>query len=147
MLHIPFGAGRLGLGLVAPFFQNPGSELFLLNRAVSGSNPTGATSLSPGRRNELLGEHPDGRYFVRTPAGSASELHPVRYDGFCAYEDSTAGDIVRSIARDSSQRQSGVVVTASILSPSGYRPVIQALNALSRAKEREDASIGEIFLV
>ncbi len=43
MLHIHFGAGRLGLGLVAPFFQRPGSELHLLNRAVSGTNATGST--------------------------------------------------------------------------------------------------------
>ena len=46
MLHIHFGAGRLGLGLVAPFFQKPGSELYLLNRATSGSNPTGSAGLS-----------------------------------------------------------------------------------------------------
>src|SRR5437764_11391447 len=53
MLHIHFGAGRLGLGLPAPFFQKPGSELFLLNRAQSGANPTGSTQLAPERRGAV----------------------------------------------------------------------------------------------
>lgn len=54
MLHIHFGTGRLGLGLVAPFFQSEGSELYLLNRSSSAKNPTGSTALEPSRRNELL---------------------------------------------------------------------------------------------
>src|SRR3990170_2698825 len=82
MLHIHFGAGRLGLGLVAPFFQKPGSELYLLNRAASGTSPTGTTSLSPGRRNELLRDHPDREYFIQKPAGSPSDRQSVHYDRF-----------------------------------------------------------------
>lgn len=59
MMHLHFGTGRLGLGLVAPFFQTPGSQLHLLNRATSGTNATGATALSPERRNRLLQSHPE----------------------------------------------------------------------------------------
>src|SRR3954471_8496774 len=82
MLHIHFGAGRLGLGLIAPFFQKTGSELYLLNRAVSGTNPTGSTGLSPQRRNELLQDHPERHYFIRKPAGDDSDRQVVRYDRF-----------------------------------------------------------------
>lgn len=55
MLHLHFGAGRLGLGLIAPAFRTSGSELHLLNRAVSGDKATGGTSLGSERRNALLG--------------------------------------------------------------------------------------------
>ena len=53
MLHIHFGTGRLGLGLIAPYLQTVESDLYLLNRAVSASNATGETALSPARRNQI----------------------------------------------------------------------------------------------
>ncbi len=53
MSHIHFGAGRLGLGLVAPVFRGGDSELYLLNRAVSGVKATGDTAVSSARRNAL----------------------------------------------------------------------------------------------
>ncbi|HEX8387855.1 MAG TPA: hypothetical protein VF636_02460, partial [Sphingomonas sp.] len=69
MLHLHFGAGRLGLGLVGPAFARSGSELHLFNRATSGDNATGSTSLGAARRNELLGAHPSRRYHVEKPGG------------------------------------------------------------------------------
>src|SRR3954471_12195342 len=137
MLHIHFGAGRLGLGLVAPFFQKPGSELYLLNRAVSGSNETGATALSPGRRNELLRGHPDKQYFIQKPAGTPSDRRAVRYDDFIAYGEDDVDKSVGSIVRDSSGWKAGVVVTASILKAENYPPVIKALNLLSKLRQED----------
>jgi mannitol-1-phosphate/altronate dehydrogenase len=147
MLHFHFGAGRLGLGLVAPFFQKPGSELYLLNRAVSGSNETGATALSPGRRNELLRDHPDKQYFIQKPGGTPADGQVVRYDGFFAYGEDDIDAIVNSIALKSTGRSSGVIVTASILKAENYPPVIKMLNALSRLKQEDGESTGGIYLV
>lgn len=146
MLHIHFGAGRLGLGLIAPFFRKPGSELFLLNRAVSGSKPTGDTSLSPDRRNELLRDHPGRRYFIQAPSAPPADREVVPYDRFVAFEEDGIEETIRSIARESARKGDGVVVTASILEAASYAPVICALNALSRMKEAGEA-IGRIFLV
>src|SRR5437764_15324502 len=85
MLHIHFGAGRLGLGLPAPFFQKPGSELFLLNRAQSGANPTGSTQLAPERRAQLLSAHSERKYGLQTPGELSGVRETVRYDGFRLY--------------------------------------------------------------
>src|SRR4028118_1987204 len=68
MLHIHFGAGRLGLGLVVPFFQTARSETFIVNRAVSTAKSTGGTALEPRRRNELLGGNPHRADAARRPA-------------------------------------------------------------------------------
>ena len=147
MLHVHFGAGRLGLGLVAPFFKTPGSELYLLNRAVSGANPTGGTALSPARRNELLRDHPERHYFIQPPSAPASAREVVQYDAFRTYEGDDLDDLVRSIARDSRGKGAGVVVTASVLAAPSYGPVIRALNLLSHLKEEGGEPIGPIFLV
>ncbi len=64
MMHLHFGTGRLGLGLVAPFLQKPGSELHLLNRAQAGDNTTGSTGLGAQRRNELLEKNPEKQYVI-----------------------------------------------------------------------------------
>jgi hypothetical protein len=146
MLHIHFGAGRLGLGLIAPFFQKPGSELHLLNRSVSGANATGSTGLSPSRRNDLLRDHPERHYIIRRPAGTDSDRELVRYDRFFPFEQGGVPEVVRTIAQDSSGKADGVVVTASILEAASYGPVIEALNTLSRMKEDGDP-IGGIYLV
>lgn len=148
MLHIHFGAGRLGLGLVAPFLRKPGSELFLLNRAVPGSKPTAGTALDPGRRNDLLRDHPRREYFIQRPGAGAEAREVVRYDGFAAYGEGE-GDVegaVRSILRDSKAKGSAVVVTASVLQPENYAAVARGLNALCEARGGGDA-IGPIFLV
>jgi hypothetical protein len=144
MLHIHFGAGRLGLGLVAPFFRRPGSELYLLNRSAGGARPSASTSLSPERRNELLLRHPERHYFVRERNGGDAP-HAVRYDRFLAYDEPGVADAVGAIVRDSSQARAGVVVTASVLGHENYRPVLQALNALS--DDRARGRVGAIFLI
>lgn len=144
-MHIHFGAGRLGLGLVAPFFQGPGSELYLLNRAVSGSKETGSTALTSQRRNELLQNNPEKFYVIRDPGTCASGRHVVRYDGFFAYDDDTVGDITRSILAKSTRKQAGVIVTASVLKACNYCAVLQALALLAEA--REQGSIGPLFFV
>ena len=147
MLHIHFGAGRLGLGLVAPFFQRPGSELYLLNRAASADNATGSTSLDPQRRNGLLQGHPRREYFIQKPAGGPSDRQAVHYDDFIAYDEGEVDRIVESIARDSPGRRSGVVVTASILRPENYVTVIDALNSLGRLRREDAGATGGIYLV
>jgi hypothetical protein len=147
MLHIHFGAGRLGLGLVAPFFQRPGTELYLFNRAASGDNETGSTSLGPERRNGLLRTNPRNEYFIQKPAGSPADRQAVRYDDFVAYGEDGVDLSVESIARDSSGRRDGVVVTASILKPENYVGVIRALNTLSKLKKEDAKATGGIFLV
>src|SRR3954469_62072 len=147
MTHIHFGAGRLGLGLIASFFRKPGAELYLLNRAVSGKNATGHTGLSPARRNELLRDHPERHYFIREPSAPDSVRETVTYDGFFAFEPGGVEEIIGSIAPQSSGKRAGVVVTASILDAKSYGPVVEALNALSRMKEGGHDPIGGIYFV
>ena len=112
MLHLHFGAGRLGFGLVAPYFQTPDSELFLLNRAVSGVNPTGSTTIGPSRRNELLATNPVPEYLIEPP-GSYSGQHTqaqVKYKGFFDYGDDVAGPI-NAILERSTEKAKGIIVT------------------------------------
>ena len=147
MLHIHFGAGRLGLGLVAPFFRKPGGELYLLNRAVSGSNATGSTALDPGRRNELLRDHPGRHYFIQEPAGTGEDREVIRYDEFIPYGEDDIEAIVGSIAEKSGAKRAGIVVTASVLQPENYSAVVRALNALAKLKAGRGDEFGDIFLV
>ncbi|HEX8322407.1 MAG TPA: hypothetical protein VF595_00715 [Tepidisphaeraceae bacterium] len=147
MLHIHFGTGRLGLGLVAPFFQTPHSELFLLNRETSGGNPTGSTALSTNRRNELLRDTPDRTYFIQSPNATPGQRQVVHYDGFIAYAADNLEQNIVSILEKSTQKQAGVVVTGSVLSVANYRSVIQALNVVCDAKERQPDAVGPVFLV
>jgi mannitol-1-phosphate/altronate dehydrogenase len=147
LLHIHFGAGRLGLGLIAPFFQRPGSRLFLMNRAVSGDKATGSTALPAERRNQLLRDNPEGYYVVQKPGGSDADRHPVHYDGFFEYDEDNLEGIIQSIVSRPFGRPTAVMVTASLLSAENYGPVIKALNIIARmAREREHLS-GRIFLV
>jgi mannitol-1-phosphate/altronate dehydrogenase len=146
MLHIHFGTGRLGLGLVAPFFQTPNSELYLLNRAVAASKPTGSTALSPARRNELLRDNPDRCYVVDAP-NDPSAREVVRYDEFFAYDDENLNDIIRTILEKSTQKERGVIVTAAVLKTENYASVLQALDLICEAKEQSPDSIGKIALV
>src|SRR5438874_6853551 len=117
MLHIHFGTGRLGLGLVAPFFQSSGSELFLLNRARSGKNATGSTALDPSRRNELLEKNSKHLYAIDAPGGTgARELTEAReqvlYDGFFAFDDDKVSETIGKILEQSDEKQKAVIVTA-----------------------------------
>lgn len=144
MIHVHFGAGRLGLGLVLPFFQAPGIESFLLNRAVSGARPTGSTTLAPDRRNELLAAGPDHAYVIQACGTDVARREVVRFDGFRSYADGEAGDVVRPIVKGSAGRMDGVIVTASLLSAANYPPVLQALEALSGMRARGE--VGPVFL-
>ena len=145
MLHIHFGAGRLGLGLIVPFFQKPGSESFILNRADSGAKPTGSTTLSPQRRNELLAGSPDHVYIIQEPGPAEARRSVVHYDGFVEYRDDDAVDRIRAILDGSARRADGVVVTASLLSAANYGPVLQALELL--AGMRVQGAVGPVFFV
>ena len=147
MMHLHFGAGRLGLGLVAPFFQMPGSWLHLLNRATSGANATGATALSPGRRNHLLHSHPERHYVIQPPGGNAADKETVRYDGFHPYEDGQLASIVTALAEQAVEERAPVFVTASVLKPENYCAVMQALAVLDAAAARGGASAPPVFLV
>ena len=146
MLHLHFGAGRLGLGLIGPAFQAPGSELMTLNRAVSSANVTGSTALSPARRNELLRDNPNRTYFLQKPGGIAADRQSVRYNGFFTYEEHEVTPIIQSILEASGSKKHGVIVTASILKPENYRSVLSALNVISQRRETGEA-IGPIFFV
>src|SRR5947209_16017298 len=146
MLHVHFGAGRLGLGLVAPFFSRPGSELCLLNRARSGANETGSTELNPSRKAELLGRNPDRYYGIQTPGAAPRIGDTVRFTEFQGYDDGGIEDIADQIADRSDTKQEGVMVTASIVSASNYTSVVRLLNVLSSRKHVGER-IGSMFLV
>ena len=145
MLHIHFGAGRLGLGLVVPFFQTAGSKTFILNRAVSGAKPTGDTALEPRRRNDLLLENPDRCYVIQEPGAQDAPRRVVHYDGFFEYGDDGVEEIVRLIVEHSTPQGNGVIVTASLLTAENYRPVLQALALLAGMNKNE--TLGRIFFV
>ena len=147
MMHFHFGAGRLGLGLVAPFFQMPGSQLHLLNRGTSGTNATGATALSPERRNELLQSHPEQRYIIQPPGAEGADRETVRYDGFHTYEDGQLASVVQPLAEQAAEERSPVFVTASVLKPENYCAVMQALAVLDSVLERAGPSAPPVFLV
>lgn len=145
MLHLHFGAGRLGLGLIAPMFKKPGSELYLLNRAVSGDKATGGTALASGRRSALLGAQQAKRYFIEKPGGTAADRTIVTYDGFVAYDEANLASRVVGIADGSSGGAEGVIVSASVIDIANYGPVIEALNLL--AARRAEGKLGPIFFV
>jgi hypothetical protein len=152
MLHIHFGPGRLGLGLVAPFFKTESSELFLLNRASSGSNPTGSTALGASRRNELLQNHPKKIYLIDTPNGSGakevtSPREQVHYNGFFAFEDDTVSETIEQILNNSREKAKAIIVTGSVLTAKNYAPVVEALNVITRTKAEQPDSIGPVYLV
>lgn len=148
LTHLHFGTGRLGLGLVAPCFQKPGSSLYLLNRAVSGSKDTGATALSSERRNVLLQDNPDRCYVIQKPGGAEADRHVVHYDGFFAYGDDDIEDIVHGILTEALKGQGSlaVVVTASVLRTRNYGPIVRALNAIA-TMAAADHRIGTVILV
>lgn len=146
MLHIHFGAGRLGLGLVVPLFQSSVTESVILNRAVSGANATGTTSLGASRRNELLRDHPERRYGLQILDGTETGAQPIRYTAFHTYDEDEISALARRIAEGSVAKRRGVVVTASVLKQENYPPVIAALNALAELREAGDP-IGPIFLI
>lgn len=145
MLHIHFGTGRLGLGLVAPFFQTPGSELYLLNRSVSGSKATGSTAMTSERRNQLLQDQPEKSYIIQELGFGGDGRRVVHYDGFFTYDDENAERITKSIIDASKQKQQGVIVTASVLKVENYGAIVQALNVL--AGMRKQGQLGPVFLV
>ncbi len=152
MLHIHFGPGRLGLGLVAPFFKAEGSELFLLNRANSGKNPTGSTALGSSRRNELLQHNSRKMYLIDTPGYSATNevanaREQVFYDGFFAFEEDNVSETIEHILSQSREKAKAVIVTASVLTVGNYAPVVDALNTIARSKTQQPGSIGEVYLV
>jgi hypothetical protein len=134
LVHLHFGTGRLGLGLVAPWFQTPDSKLYLFNRAVSCANATGSTALDPARRNSLLNDQP------------ASTGTVVHYDGFYTYDENSLEASVLEVA-DAIGPETSVIVTASVLKVENYRGVLQALGVLSRRKEAAPDAMGRIFLV
>ena len=145
MLHLHFGAGRLGLGLIAPFFRTGDSQLHILNRATSGAKPTGSTALSSERRNELLRDHPEKHYVIAPPGNKGPAPEQVRYDGFTTYDDDSAASVVRAIVESSPACKTCVLVTASVLKAENYRPILGALDLL--ASMREQGELGPLFLV
>lgn len=148
MLHIHFGAGRLGLGLVAPVLRRDGASLFILNRSVSAGSVTGGTAVDPARRNALLQDHPHKTYVLKTPGGDGQVRERVTYEGFFTYHSSDdVPRIVRQILEQTPRAREGVVVTASVLTAEHYEPVVQALNTLSEVKAGVADRVGELYLI
>jgi hypothetical protein len=146
MLHMHFGAGRLGLGLVVPAFLAPTTESVILNRAVSAAKATGSTALSAERRNVLLRDSPDSTYHLRILDGTEARTERIRYAGFHTYEGGDLAARARAIATASTAKRRGVMVTASVLKRENYGPVLEALTALAAMREA-GAPVGPIFLV
>ncbi len=146
MMHLHFGTGRLGLGLVAPFFQSPGSELYLLNRAAAGSSATGSTRLGTERRNALLEKNPRKQYVIQAPGETTAIRETIHYDAFHLYSLDTIHDVVQEILATSDAKKEGVVVTGSILTAENYVPVVEALNVICVLKESGEP-VGDVYLV
>lgn len=146
MLHLHFGTGRLGLGLVVPAFRSLHTQTVLLNRVVSGANATGETALGAARRNALLRDNPDRTYRLRMLDAVDTRRETIAYDSFHTYDPATIRPTVRAIAQASAAKHRGVVVTASVLKHENYGPVVEALNTLSQMKEAGEP-IGPIALV
>ena len=146
MLHVHFGAGRLGLGLVVPAFQSPATETVLMNRAVPTSNVTGATALGAERRNTLLRDNRERSYQLRMLEASGTQRQSVHYTSFHTYEEGEVGSLTERVVEASVAKQRGVIVTASVLKLENYEAVVEALNTLAELKEAGQ-SIGPIFLV
>lgn len=146
MLHLHFGAGRLGLGLVVPAFRSPDTETVLLNRAVSGGNATGDTALGAAQRNELLAGNPDRTYRLRMLDAAGDRTETISYAGFHTYRGGDIRAIVRRIAQASAAKHRGVLVTGSVLKLENYGPIVGALNVLSQMKEAGEP-VGPLFLV
>ena len=147
MLHIHFGAGRLGLGLIVPFFRTAATASFILNRAVSSGSPTGPTALPPHRRNELLRDNPARAYAVQQRADQGGRREVIHYDGFFEYGEGgqDTGSIIHSILEGRTEPRDAVIVTASLISAANYQPVLESLDLL--AKMRERGALGPVFLV
>lgn len=147
MLHIHFGAGRLGLGLIVPFFQASGSKTFIVNRAVSSLSPTGATALPARRRNDLLRDNPDRLYLLQQHDARGGRRSAIRYDGFFEYGEGgeEIRGILRAILNGRSEADGPVLVTASLIIAANYRPVLEALDLLAAMRARD--AIGPVFLV
>src|SRR5262245_26668871 len=83
MLHIHFGAGRLGLGFSTWLFSKAGAECFVVNRSSHDDSSTPPDQISKRRRNELL------RRCIYAVSDSAmfdrSAQDPVEYVGFEAF--------------------------------------------------------------
>ena len=147
MLHIHFGAGRLGLGLIVPFFQTANSKTFILNRAISSVRPTGDTALPARRRNDLLRDNSDRLYVLQQGNTGAAHRSTVHHDGFFEYGEGgeDVGGIIRAIMGGSGRTDDPVVVTASLISAANYRPVLEALETLAAMRARN--ALGPVFLV
>ena len=152
MLHIHFGTGRLGLGLVAPFLQKPTSELYLLNRATSSKNPAGSTSLDAARRNELLKSNSRKQYLIDTPgtdptADGAQPRELIHFDGFEALEENRVEEVIRRVLDASQRKGEGVVITGSVLTAQNYAPIVDALNVICGMKQSGESAIGDVYLI
>ena len=151
MLHIHFGTGRLGLGLVAPFLQTKDSELFLLNRRSSCHNETGSTVLDPSRRNDLLKNNARCEYLIETPGPLPTPFteprERVQYEGFFSFGETDARQAIHEILNKSEKKADGIVVSASVLNVKNYAPVVKALNEICRAKEIGESEIGDVYLI
>ncbi len=145
MLHIHFGAGRLGLGLVVPFLQTADTETFIVNRAVSAAKPTGNTALEPRRRNDLLRDNPDRLYLLRHPEEEGRQGCAIHYDGFLEYGADDIDEVIRTITSRSRRHRDGIVVTASVIAAANYQPVLGALRVLAGMRAR--GATGPVFLV
>lgn len=147
MLHIHFGAGRLGLGLIVPFFRTVSTTSIIINRAISGTNPTGTTILPPHRRNQLLRNSHNKTYVVQQHTNQGARYEVAHYGGFFEYgeDGQDIASIIRTIQACYVQPNDRVVVTASLISSDNYQPVLEALEHLSNL--REQGAIGSLFLV
>lgn len=146
MLHIHFGAGRLGLGLVAPFFRTPESELIILNRAQHGKTETGEAGLTGERKAQLLRDQPQKLYGIQTPGDPPGVREVVSFNEFATYDSLDLEQLVSDLIERSSGKEHGVIVTGSVVNVSNYHAVVDALNQICTAKVRGE-KIGQIYLV
>jgi hypothetical protein len=153
MLHLHFGCGKLGLGLVAPYLKTAESELFLLNRSAPStvvmqagdqSAYAQAHTLNSTKRNSLL-QAGGGGFWVSN--GSATARTYVAYNGFSSYHDDDIVSVINRIVQCSQRSADGVIITASLVYIEHYAPIVLALQTLCKARDHDPDRIGEIYFI
>lgn len=162
MLHIHFGCGRLGLGLIAPYMRTADSELVLFNRSPSDSpsaqagwlvdRPSQAFDSPPAEgdlvtptdavgRNALLADganRGDGEppYYLISHSNGHDQRgrSRVRYNRFFTYGDDI-DTLIHNVLEQSCQKHKGVIVSSALMQVQHYAGVVRALNVLRGANE------------
>lgn len=114
MKHLHFGAGRLGLGLVATMAHEAGLTTIIYNRETTASKAKSGDEISPKRRNELLSQKP--RFVSSTLDPIKPNATKISFKEFRTYNSESSPD---EFAQPLSTNEPWLV-TASLIAPEAY---------------------------